>query len=1310
MSLPGTYLRRTAAGQALPLVLSCVLFALPAAAQTGGEAGIQGSITDAQGAVVPNAEITAVNQNTGVVTVRKASADGLYTISPILPGTYKVTVKMPGFQTYTQENFTIDALKMTGLNIKLSIGSTTEEITVSAAPPQLETTNATLGGVIENQTYTNLPIQMSGQQRDATAFATLLPGAQSGSRAPVIGGTTNYSTELFLDGMPVTIATQQGDNRVIFNSVPVEAVEQFQVLTSSIPAEYQGAGVLNFTVKSGQQQYHGSANIFLRNTILDTWTYTAKQATAPNAAGVQVPIRKPYENQNEISAQAGGPIPLTKKRGFFEFTYDRFHGRAGVTPGLLTVPTTQMQAGNFSQLLSANGGPGYVIYDPTTEAACTSHNTNRTPCRYAYGQSYAGTPGANGNPTGTATNMIPAAQISPIAQAMQKYLPTPTSTALQNNYLGGLPSGYDNYSYVWRADFDLTANQRLSFINTKGNRLNVPYTFGANPTLPLPYARATEARVVINIANVEHAWTIRPWLVNQAKFSFLQMGGPPITNPTQGISGYQASTDLGIGNLPAGQASQEFPSTTFTGNFAPTQWGNGASGATQTSVSNAYTYVDNLLIVKGKHSITTGFELQYLQANASAADGASTPLNLGVDATATAGIASSSALTANTGYNYASFLLGGITTGSTSVQSFSITGGRYRAKALYGQDDWKITPKLTLNLGLRWDYLPPFTEEQNRWSFLNPNLTNPVTGNAGALQFAGNQGAGNVSCHCSTPVSTYWKNFGPRIGFSYELDQKTVIRGGYGISYSHGGGVGGRNGSYQGTGNLGYSVTAAATNSTTEPAFYLNNSAGFAAAGMANTNFGGPNYVLPTPVGPTAAAQALNVGNYVSSTGGYVTPLGVSYADPYISGRAPEFIFFNFGVQHAVTNNITLSVNYAGSQSHFLVTGATSAGPARGFASNQLDPKYVAGLGSTYVGSTPILSALGNAANLKTAQAAMAGVASPYPGFTQAAGLGGSSNKATIQQMLLPFPQFSGITDTWGQDIGNNSYNSLQVSLQQRAWHGVTYQANYTYAKNLGDDGTFRSGYAIPAGAIDGGGNGYRMGYADRSPTTISVPQNLSIFGTAQSPWGKNGFGGDSKWVRAFAGGWMLSGIFGYHSGVPLAVTVASCNSFAGTCMPDVNPAHVSSSARINGSWSDGATGKNVGALAKIDASAFVQPSIYGTQATCGTTCVTRIGNAARTRPFNLVNPSYYNLDMGLKREFPLTRERFKLQLEANALNVTNKHTFGGINTTLAAADNKVGSPTFGSYAATNGTTSSFGKATTATGNRDWQLAAHINF
>jgi len=213
--------------------------------------------------------------------------------------------------------------------------------------------------------------------------------------------------------------------------------------------------------------------------------------------------------------------------------------------------------------------------------------------------------------------------------------------------------------------------------------------------------------------------------------------------------------------------------------------------------------------------------------------------------------AGSSTLSTSSGFSYASYLLGAVG-GTPSVGLANVTevGVRYHVASPYAEDSWKVNPKLTINLGLRWDYFPPFHEVKDRWSFLNPNLTNPLTGTPGLVQFAGNYGGSGVSCNCRTPVRSFWKNFGPRVGLNYAVDDKTVFRAGGALVFSQAGGVGGRGGNAGGTGQLGFNTSVIGTPESTSgqnagPSFYLNNSADWKAKGLANTAYiPGASYAL----------------------------------------------------------------------------------------------------------------------------------------------------------------------------------------------------------------------------------------------------------------------------------------------------------------------------------------------------------------------------------------------------------------------------------------------------------------------------------
>jgi len=1245
----------------LALFLSAIV--LPSLAQTGGEGGVQGSVIDSTGAVVPNATVTATNVATGVSTTRQTSSAGLYTISPILPGTYSVKASASGFDTVTQKNLTVNALAMTPLDLTLKVGTANTEVTVTAAPPQLETTNATLGLTIENAAYANLPLIMNNAQRDPTAFGALAPGAQGGTiaaRLPVIGGTGNYLGQLYLDGLPAETVSQQGDNRLVSQAVTVDAVDQMQVVTSTPPAEYSGAGAENFTIKSGGLQYHGSVQDFIRNTALDAWQFN-KGAT------------KPVDHQNEFSATIGGHVPGTK-RVFFFFAYDRYHNRTYNNPVAYTIPTPLELTGDFTEL---NGGVGTggltgtgsdnppVIFDPTT-TGCPGGVCTRQPFQAM----------KNGVLT---NNIIPSSYISPIAQAMEQWIPAPTNpNSLTNNYTAGFPGGFDNHLYNYRVDFQWTPKHRISTVGAMGT-VNYLNNVGSGPYLPLPYTGGDLANIYPKVFDVEDAYTISNSFVNQLKFGYTRFY-QNIHHWTQGSPTYSIAK-LGVTNLPLGQGGDEFPGLSFA---ATSKFGNALQGwtgtptgptgavATQITTPNNYSLVDNLQWVKGAHSLTFGITMQWQEINNANPATYTGILVLPFNANSTAQFTGNSTTATTTGYSYASFLLGavgnnGANPPSIGLQPVSEEGGRYRTIAPYVEDTWKVTNKFTVDAGVRWDYMPPYHEVKDRWSFMNPTLANPATGTPGAMQFAGNYGGAGASCNCRTPVHTYWKNWGPRIGITYQTDAKTVFRAGVGRVFSQGGGVGGRGGAFNGTGQLGFNVTAtgpseSTTNATAGPSFYLNNSAYFQSIGLANTDLFGNGYVYPSPPAPGVATEILNTGHYVDpSTSKRVTAQSVSYADPYFSSRAPDFMFYNAGLERAFTNNLTFAINYVGNQSHHLINSTnTGTGTARGYWSNQLNPTYLVGLGAATdsTGKLPLLTAPATAANVAKAKSLMSGINIPAS-FEAAAAVGDTT--ATIAQGLVAFPQYSGVSDTWG-NVANFSYNSLQVTVQQRMAHGLTFNVNYTWARNIGDDGPYRTGFDLPSGSVSGTTRSFHMNRIDRSESAISTPSNIHAFGVWDLPFGRGHIGSNNLLVRTLAGGWSLSGIYTYVSGTPVQITTTGCTApLQGQCMPDLNPSF-SGSAHINGHYGDGPGGRtsaNLGKVSYFNKSAFQKAASINP--TSGVTQLNLIGNVPRTGALQLRSPSQWDIDTGLHRSIPIYRE-MELNIEIDAFNTLNHTLYSNPN------------------------------------------------
>lgn len=1117
-------------------------------AQIGGSGSITGTISDPTGAVIPGATVEAANVATGIKTTRQTTDTGVYTISPLDPGKYTVTVSVSGFKSLIQENVVVDALSSIGLNLTLEVGAPAEQVVVTDTSQPLNTNDARLGTTIRNEVYTALPLSMgSGAPRDPTAFISLAPGVQGIARWGNFSGGQDFSNEQYVDGVPITNAVAQGEGRNLQLGISVEAIDQFQVETSGTSVQFSGQGASNFVVKSGTNEFHGSVFEFLRNKAL-------------NARGFFAPERR-QDNQNEFGFNLGGPI--VRNRIFFFTSYDGYRFRQQSPAQIVSVPTLAMRNGDFSALSTP-------IFDPLT-TVCVSGRCTRQQFNY------------NGR-----LNVIPPNRLSAISQEFQSLLPDPINSAVQNNYLGTVPVGYNNDSFVAKVDANLNDRQRFSVLFSHGKRTQAtPYREVGNPqaALPLPY---TETRLVEEIpttTQLKHTFTINPTLVNQLSFGFSRLY-VPITNAT--VEG-NYPIEAGLTGLPAGEAASSFPEISFAGPNAPTQW-RGTNARAFTEALNTYTLQNNLQWIKGNHSVTFGFQGQRLDANeferALGSNAVFSFSNL-----QTAGFNANGAVNAGSGNAYASFLLGAVNNTNVIEDSAIGTSGRFYNAAWWVSDDFKVSPKLTLNLGLRYDIMLPYREKYDRWSFFNPELPNPAaSGYPGALQFAGD---GPNSCNCRTPIKTNYGLLGPRVGFAYTPIDKLVLRGGYGIMYSRRGAVGGRGGARNGTGLTGYSANVTFTGANNfDPAYDWNN--------------GVPAYERPPVFDPS-----LNAGFTTTRP----SASGVTFGDFDLGGHPPRYQNWNLGLQYALTNTLTLGVAYAGSNGHFL------GGGGRGIWSNQIDPRYLA-LGT-------LLNASATTANIAAARQIFPEIRLPYANFA-----------GTISQMLRPFPQYSSVTDIYG-DVGNSNYNSVQLTLEQRLSRGLIFNFNYTFSKQIDDT------------------SGTRSAYNWRTEKAVGVndqPHIMNLSFVYDSPFSDGGFLEPQNAVaRALLGGWKLSGITQFRSGRPLGTIAASCNlPNAGTCYADYNP-NFSGPVRINGDWNDG---NILGATPTtfIDRNAFVSPAAF------------TYGNTPRTMAFGLRNPSYFNQDLSLVRKFAVV-ERFSVSLGADVFNIFNNVVFGGISANITSAN-----------------------------------------
>jgi hypothetical protein len=1219
-------------------------------AQTGGTGAIQGTVTDPSGAVVSGAAVDAANNATGIKTDTVTTDAGVFVITQLLPGNYTVTVTASGFETLKQEHVIVDALQTVALNPKLQLGAATQYVTVSSQPTMLQSDDSHLGQSIENNVYDSLPLAMTNNQaRDPAFFATMVVGVTDTSFQPTgtdlnsFNGGQQFQNEIYIEGLPITSAGTGGDTRNVSFGISVEAIEQFQVETTGSAAMYEGQGVENYVVKSGTNDFHGGVFEYLRNTDFDAKGFFNTTT--------------PVEHQNEFGGTVGGPIK--KNKMFFFGSYDGYRFQAGIPAQLQTIPTTAMQMGDFSGLPAGDNiyknactGSGCV----STQYVCPLTSTNATNAGKANI-----IPGSPACPVSGVADPL-----SAVSQYLQSFLPTPTNSGLSNNYLADtLLQVVNQDTTTEKVDYDLNDRNRLFVVYSFGKFIQPitgSYSTGTS-ALPVPYLQARTALEHVSTWNAHETFTLSPTVVNDVGFEYSRLLVPE-ENDTQ-AGNYP--TKAGLTGLPAGIASEAFPGITFSGGpELPISW-DGTNANASTEAQNTYTAQDNLSWIKNRNHFTFGFQWQALE------DNDNNPLT-GSLATFTfsnneTSLVGSTGTSSTQGNAYASYLLGLVDSSAITSNAFAESGGRYKDYAPYVQDDIKVNARLTFNLGLRWDIWSPYKEVDNRESFFNPNISNPLAGGIpGALEFAG---YGNYSCDCSTVVHTDLKNLGPRLGVSYRIGNNTVVRVFYGIFYAHAGGIGGRTDGRQGLGFLGYTYSNSLSSTVAGAPAYNWQTAGAAGApgvpgGALAPPFINPSYgtanicAVPSATCTTVAAGAAAIASGPSGP-------TLNYANPLQDGIPPSYQDASFNIQHSFTPNLTLSVGWVASFGRHLA-GAGVAGPN----TNQLSTIYLP-LGPSGIltsGQLNPSNATTEAATLRADltsfgipipawDAAGCTVCEPFPNFT-----------GTVGQALKPYPQYSGLSDPWN-DVGNSDYEALQVSLQRRTSHGLTFTGNFTWSKELDD----LAGVRYPG-----------LDNLEMAPGAIDRPFVAQGLIVDQLPFG-NGhmISSHNRAVNAVISDWQVTSAFTFASGAPLSVTQSCSSSITygiidASCYPNITPG--ATSAWVTGIPNPGDPGTVLGGSTPtkfLNAAAFtaITPGTYG--------------DAARMAPLNLFGYNVWDVDLSIRRVFQI-RESMRFTLQGDAFNLPNIVNFAG--------------PTVGTF-----TASAFGTITSqANSPRKLQISARFDF
>ena len=960
------------------VVLLLLLSALPLFAQAD-RGVITGLVTDSQGAPVANATVSVKDSNTGVVTDVKTSDSGNYSTPPLIIGTYEVTVQNTGFKTFHASGITLASGQTFRQDVALQVGQLQQAVEVSAQTDQLNSDNAQVSGSVNQLEYESLPAVMAGENRVpesqlytfptfvAPTQGNIYPGSAFGAR---INGGQRSAFENFLDG--ASYGEVSGHNGTQERSAPYESVAEARIITNTFSAQYghTSGGFVEYTTKSGTDNYHGGIYEFFDNDKLQ-------------ARGEIAPVRPPVR-QNQYGFTLGGPISIPKlyngkNKSFFFFNYDMFrYTNAGAGSGLATVADAPTRTGNFSEYLTgkqvgtdACGRAVFQgeIFDPASTQSAAS----------------CGGPASAVVRTPFAGNQIPGGSFSQVAKNIQQYLPQPFNSGITNNYLLGPAQQFLNAKTILtRVDHNITQNIRFSLTYNYDDRpreLDCNNIGGCGG--PIGHPRMQD--ISTHTAHAQLTWVINPTFFTHFVASYdrwvLPDSYPLIVN-----KGW--ASKVGITGIPYEDAGG-FPAINFDGIYR----GFGVNGTGGLQGTDRWQYLDDTTKILGKHTLKAGFEYRWERWFTGAYIGDAGYYNFRTANTGT--FDANGNLITGTGNAYASFLTGQVGSSGFSIPSFSDYRRPYFAPWI--NDDWKVTDRLTLSFGFRFDLQFPRTERHNQYSSFDPNLPNPgAGGRLGALAFASQNGIQSTLFE-TLQADTY----GPRFGFAYRVNDKMVVRGGYGIYYA-----GVTMNGFNANPNYGYSTNPSVTDLTNgrQAAFSLDS--GFPQSAVA----------LPPQITPTLA-NGTNLQ--------YMSPNGMIL---------PRYQNWTVSVQQQLTQSMVLDVAYVANHGTRLITGNQQNDL------NQNNPAILQQYSQSELAAT-------------VGTPAANGFPSPYPGFT-----------GTVAQALRPYPQYQSVPQFNGAN-GWSTYHSLQTTFRKNFSYGLQLDAGYVFSKlqTNGAESGLSSGFGTSA-------------------------------------------------------------------------------------------------------------------------------------------------------------------------------------------------------------------------------------------------------
>jgi hypothetical protein len=1147
--------------------VACVLFFLVSLscsrllAQTA-TGSIAGTVLEKSGSVVANAAVTLTNTETNQVRTASTNDRGYYSLPLLPPASYRLSIETPGFSRFVQSDIHLNVGDALTVNPTLQVGQVSQEVTVTGQPSSLETETSSLGQVLSNKTILDLPVN----GRNSYSFAALVPGvlASAGFTQTAfdeyndqfvsINGSRPNQNAFLLDGGMNTQPALSGPGYY----PSIDLVQEYKVQTNNFSAEFSNTsgGVINVITKSGSNHLHGSLYEFFRDTGLNANDYFA------NAAGL---ARAPF-HYNQFGGSVGGPIFHNKT--FFFFSYEGLRWTQAVTT-TATLPTMAQRTGDFSTTRNS-AGQVIPIYDPFTTTPDPAN-----PGQFLRTQF----PG----------NKIPAGRIDPVAATLMGYIPPPNQpgdpVTGANNFISNTSSPIIKNEFSLRIDHALTEKSKLfarySIADTSQVR---PPIFGSDPKFAVSAPILGPDTLRQMQTTIGDTTVLSPSTVLELNSSFIRFHltrRPPGQgfDPTQlGFPSY--FSDLAKTTVPC------FPTVTVGGlgsseSIPNIGWGGLLGQLCWIGILNDANQVfhefGNLTKVAGTHVLKAGGDFGIGMFTTSRFNNGAGDYAFGPDWTqgpnpfsaGTTGVGTASFLlgTGDSGFNYSG--------GPDQINSFRYYGG-------YVQDDWKVTSRLTLNLGIRYDYETPWQERFNRITGWNPSAASPLQvpglNLVGGLDFPGTNGLSRY--HFDPDRKT---GVQPRLGFAYAMSDNTALRGGFGKYMGPVVGSGYNGNGVPSTGFLGSTPWVTTLDGVT-PLNLLSN---------------------PFPQGftfPTGSSLGL-----ATELGQAVVAMDrhrpVSYSEQW-----------NLDLQHTFPKGVLFDLAYAGSHGIHLYGD---------YNADQLPDQYLG---------------LGNQLNAQ--------VPNPFFGKITTGGLSGPT--VAQRQLLLPYPQFAGVTLGAGSFFGASVYHALELKVERRFANGFSILGSYTWSKLMDNVPPTTTGF--PGGSFAGGSTqDWENLRAEWSLATFDTPHYLAINGILDLPFGK-----DRRWLNrsgvanTLVGGWQLNGIATVQSGTPQQVFMAANTLFnnGGTQRANwngMNPIpHTSTKSRLN---------------QYFNVSDFSAPNPF------------TYGNSPRTLG-DLRAPGVANLDLsGIKNTHLF--EGVNLQFRAEAFNLFNRTQFAPPDTALG--DNTTG-------------------------------------